>query len=160
MDTSCKLLLSEYHRTPVIKRINIGSGNGLVPSGNKPLPGSMLTHILGHWKWVWYIEVWYIADDISDAFSSLKIIVFRLKFANKFVPKIFKYFVWIFFYLDFNFSEVCSCGSNWQWINIGIGNGLAPEPMASWYTDAYMHHSTSIGSGDYTDLLERNNIDN
>ena len=25
--------------------VNIGSGNGLVPSGNKPLPESMLTQI-------------------------------------------------------------------------------------------------------------------
>ena len=39
--------------------VNIGSGNGLVPSGTKPLPVPMLTHIyaaimasLGHNKWV------------------------------------------------------------------------------------------------------------
>ena len=29
------------------EEINIGSGNGLVPSGNKPLPESMLTHTYG-----------------------------------------------------------------------------------------------------------------
>ena len=28
--------------------VNIGSGNGLVPSGNKPLPEPMLTQICGH----------------------------------------------------------------------------------------------------------------
>ena len=27
------------------KSVNIGSGNGMVPSGNKPLPGPMLTQI-------------------------------------------------------------------------------------------------------------------
>ena len=33
-------------------KVNIGSGNGLVPSGNKPLPEPMLTQVfvakLGH----------------------------------------------------------------------------------------------------------------
>ena len=32
------------------RSVNIGSGNGLVPSGNKPLPGPMLTQI--------YIAIW------------------------------------------------------------------------------------------------------
>ena len=31
--------------------VNIGSGNGLVPSGNKPLPEPMLTQI--------YITIWH-----------------------------------------------------------------------------------------------------
>ena len=31
--------------------VNIGSGNGLVPSGNRPLPQSMLTHF--------YVTIWY-----------------------------------------------------------------------------------------------------
>ena len=29
-------------------------------------------------------------------------------------------------YFDFNFTEVCSSGSNWQWPSIGLDNGLAP----------------------------------
>ena len=36
--------------------VNIGSGNGLVPSGNKPLPEPILTQISDtiwrHWQWV------------------------------------------------------------------------------------------------------------
>ena len=39
-----KLLSSECHRTSLI-RVNIGSGNGLVPSGNKPLSEAMVTHV-------------------------------------------------------------------------------------------------------------------
>ena len=31
-------------------QVNIGSGNGLVPSGNKPLPEPMLTQI--------YVAIW------------------------------------------------------------------------------------------------------
>ena len=37
-----KFLSGEYHR---ISLVNIGLGNGLVPSGNKPLPEPMLTQI-------------------------------------------------------------------------------------------------------------------
>ena len=44
-----KLLRGECHRTPLMI-INIGSGNGLVPSGNKPLPDPMLTQI--------YVPIW------------------------------------------------------------------------------------------------------
>ena len=49
---------------------NIGSGNGLVPSGNKPLPEPMLTQIchpmasLGHngWKGVLSMEMISITE--------------------------------------------------------------------------------------------------
>ena len=41
---TAKLLWGEYHRTPLWE-VNIGSGNGLVMSGNKPLLGPMLTQI-------------------------------------------------------------------------------------------------------------------
>ena len=44
-----KLLSCQCHRTHWWW-VNIGSGNGLVPSGNKPLPEPMLTHI--------YVTVW------------------------------------------------------------------------------------------------------
>ena len=37
-------------------------------------------------------------------------------------------FSWmIFFYFDWNSTEVCSQGSKWQYISIGSGNGLAPN---------------------------------
>ena len=39
--------LFECHRTSLMKVI-IGSGNGLVPSGNKPILDPMLTHIYRH----------------------------------------------------------------------------------------------------------------
>ena len=39
-------IFSEIVRGPY----NIGSGNGLVPSGNKPLPETMLTQI--------YVTIW------------------------------------------------------------------------------------------------------
>ena len=37
-------------KTPHWSPVNIGSGNGLVPSGNKPLPEPMLTKI--------YVAIW------------------------------------------------------------------------------------------------------
>ena len=46
-----RLMLGECHRTPLMID-NIGSGNGLMPSGNKPLPEPVLSQIyvasLGH----------------------------------------------------------------------------------------------------------------
>ena len=38
-------------------KVNIGSGNGLLPSGNKPLPDPMLTLI--------YDTIWYTQDPMS-----------------------------------------------------------------------------------------------
>ena len=36
---------------PYLWEVNIGSGNGLVPSGNKPLPKPMLTQIyVAKWR--------------------------------------------------------------------------------------------------------------
>ena len=40
-----------YATTPRWSLVNIGSGNGLVPSGNKPLPELMLTQI--------YVTKWH-----------------------------------------------------------------------------------------------------
>ena len=37
--------------------------------------------------------------------------------------------IWNFLYLDLNFTDVCSEGSNWQYANIGSDNGLAPDRM-------------------------------
>ena len=48
-----KLQWSECHRKPFMI-VNIGSGNGLVPSGNKPLPEPMLTqtYVIIRPQWV------------------------------------------------------------------------------------------------------------
>ena len=54
-------------------------------------------------------------------------------------------------YPDYNFTEVCSWGSNWQLTSIGLDNGLAPDWRQAiiWTnvdsvdnvdTDAYMRH--------------------
>ena len=32
----------------------------------------------------------------------------------------------IYLYFDLNYIEVCSRGSNWQQVNIGLGYGLVP----------------------------------
>ena len=32
---------------------------------------------------------------------------------------------WKDLYFDLNFTEVCRYGSNWQYVSIGSGNGLA-----------------------------------
>ena len=42
--------------------VNIGSGNGLVPDGTKPLPEPMQSHRMGHGqrlnlKWIWNAEL-------------------------------------------------------------------------------------------------------
>ena len=36
-------------KEPIDDKVNVGSGNGLVPSGNKPLPEPMLTKIHVTW---------------------------------------------------------------------------------------------------------------
>ena len=68
-----------------------------------------------------------------NALPSMKIFEFRL------------YFHWSF--------EVCSKGSNWQKVNIGLGNILVstsdkplPEPMMTHFSDAYIYmlHPASI----------------
>ena len=47
-----QLPLDEWHKTkPNWWKVNIGSGNGLAQSGNKLLPGPMLTQI--------YVAIWY-----------------------------------------------------------------------------------------------------
>ena len=47
-----KLPSVEYHKTLAhFWLINIGSGNGLVPDGTKPLPEPVLTQI--------YVNMWY-----------------------------------------------------------------------------------------------------
>ena len=52
---------------------------------------------------------------------------------------------------DWNFTEVCSQGSNYLYSNIGSDNGLAPTRRQAiiwnndtYITDAYMRHSASI----------------
>ena len=37
------------------------------------------------------------------------------------------FYEWKVLYFVSNFSEVCSKGSNWQYPNIGVDNGLAPN---------------------------------
>ena len=34
---------------------------------------------------------------------------------------------WKVLYFDLNFTEVGSQGSNWQYVGIGLGNGLVPN---------------------------------
>ena len=36
---------------------------------------------------------------------------------------------WKVLYFDSNFTDVCSYGSNWQKISIGLGNGLAQNRL-------------------------------
>ena len=52
---------------------------------------------------------------------------------------------------DWNFIEVCSLWSNWQYSSIGSDIGLAPSRRQAiiwtnvgWFTDAYMRHSASM----------------
>ena len=45
---SCEIALMLMSLAFTNDRVNIGSGNGLVPSGSKPLPEPMLTHICRH----------------------------------------------------------------------------------------------------------------
>ena len=56
-------------------------------------------------------------------------------------------FSWMnIFYFDWNFTEDCLQGSNWQQLSIRSDNGLAPnigdkplsEPMMTQFTDAYV----------------------
>ena len=51
-----KLLSVDSHWTSLIK-VSVGSGNGLVPSGNKPLPEPMLTQI--------YVTIWHHSATIG-----------------------------------------------------------------------------------------------
>ena len=48
--------------------VNIGSGNGLVPSGNEPLPEPMLTQI--------YVTIWPHQDTSSDSWQNLKVEIY------------------------------------------------------------------------------------
>ena len=43
--SSCEIVLTWMPQDLTDDKVNIGSGNGLVPSGNKPLPEPMLTQI-------------------------------------------------------------------------------------------------------------------
>ena len=52
--------------TPNWSLVNIGSGNGLVPSGNKPLPEPMLTQILVAMVSLGPNELKWIQPDILD----------------------------------------------------------------------------------------------
>ena len=52
---------------------------------------------------------------------------------------------------DWDFTEICSQGSNQQYSSIGSINGLAPARQqviiwtnAGYFTDAYMRHSASM----------------
>ena len=48
---------------------------------------------------------------------------------------------WRFFNFKLNFIEICSLGSNWQYVSIGLDNGLVPPRLAQ-FTDAY----TALGA--------------
>ena len=43
LSTNCEIAVRWILQTPLIRKVNIGSGNGLVPSGDEPLPESVLT---------------------------------------------------------------------------------------------------------------------
>ena len=48
---------------------------------------------------------------------------------------------WKHLYFDSNFTEVCSQGSNWQYVRIGSVNGLAPNrrQAITWTNDDPVH---------------------
>ena len=51
--------------------------------------------------------------------------------------------------LNFNdkIIEICSLGSNWQYVSIGSDNGLVlplSEPIMVWFTDAYVRYLASM----------------
>ena len=63
--------------TPHWSLINIGSGNGLVPSGNKPLPEPMLTQIIAPYgvtgpQWVKGLTCWVLKPEYSARTSSIQ----------------------------------------------------------------------------------------
>ena len=66
---------------PYWRQVNIGSGNGLVPPGTKPLPEPMLTRIMspyGITKQQWvnpFEEIWKIYIHILDNIFMQVIIV-------------------------------------------------------------------------------------
>ena len=81
-----KSLPCECNIIDPLMKVSIGSGNGLVPSGNKPLPGPMLTPIhdtichcysLGH-NWLTHLPLDKIAaisqTTFSNAFSWIKML--------------------------------------------------------------------------------------
>ena len=48
---------------------------------------------------------------------------------------------WKVLYFDYNFTEVCSWESNWQYPNISLNNGLAPNMrQAIIWTNGDMRH--------------------
>ena len=82
------LLLDECHRTPLTK-INIGSGNDLVPSGNKPLHKPILIQIfITQPKWGRDKMAAISQTALLNAFSWLKFNVrISITISLKFVPK-------------------------------------------------------------------------
>ena len=59
-DISCEIFLLWISMDLKWRSVNIGSGNGLVPSGNKPLPEPMLTQIslVTRPQWVKRVPAW------------------------------------------------------------------------------------------------------
>ena len=49
---------------------------------------------------------------------------------------------WKFLYFDSNFTEVGSEVSNWEWVSICSGNGLAPDKRQVTWTSAYQMADT------------------
>ena len=70
--------------------------------------------------------------------------IFQTTFSNAF-------FEWKCMNFDWNFTEICSQGSNWQYYSIGSDNGLSLTrrqaiiwTSVGWFTEAYMRHSASV----------------
>ena len=47
---------------------------------------------------------------------------------------------WNVLYFDSNFTAVCSCGSSWQYVSVGSGDGLAPNRRQAISWISYLTH--------------------
>ena len=83
-DISCKITLIWMSLDFTDKSVNIGSGNGLVPSGTKPLPEPILTQICRHMVSLGRNELTHWGRDkwppFSNAFSWMKMYQIRFRF--------------------------------------------------------------------------------
>ena len=123
--------------------VSIGSGNGLVPSGNKPLPEPMLTQICRHMASLGLNELIskydlykHIGNSSRQSFSWLMYITSQ-KLCTQFVICFLR--LWLgtnWFYNPFfritswSQCQLTHCGPE-IWVNIGSGNGLLPDGTKS-----------------------------
>ena len=82
-------------------------------SGDKPLPVSMMTKFYdAMWLLPGSSELTHLPLDKMAAFSKRHVQTHFLE--------------WKYLIFKQNFFEICSLGSNWQYVSIGPDNGLAP----------------------------------